>query len=225
MGVSGIGLSEGESMLGLFARRLEFNNSPMMMENFLNGRMVDWNDATFRTGFNQDYNASISGATERVNYYFSLGYINNEGAVQGNEYNAFRSNMKINAKITDWLEVGANVNFRTVRMEIFKYLLEVIIGIIICCVILHMLPCMITMVIMSNILCLVCLPMVGTITTLIVSITIWKRVYRIKYYFNAKITLPAGFLINSILLLVISGSMTVIGCLLICLMHLLLIEV
>ena len=56
--------------------------------------MVDWNDATFRTGFNQDYNASISGATERVNYYFSLGYINNEGAVQGNEYNAFRSNMK-----------------------------------------------------------------------------------------------------------------------------------
>ena len=33
------------------------------------------------------------------------------------------------------------------------------------------------------------------------------------------------FLINSILLLVISGSMPVIGCLLICLMHLLLIEV
>lgn len=70
IGVSGIGLSEGESMLGLFARRLEFNNSPMMMENFLNGRMVDWNDATFRTGFNQDYNASISGATERVNLSF-----------------------------------------------------------------------------------------------------------------------------------------------------------
>ena len=43
--------------------------------------------------------------------------------------------------------------------------------------------------------------------------------------FNAKITLPAGFSYQSILLLVISGSMTVIGCLLICLMHLLLIEV
>ena len=39
-------------------------------------------------------------------------------------------------------------------------------------------------------------------------------------YFASKV-----FLINSILLLVISGSMTVIGCLLICLMHLLLIEV
>lgn len=38
--------------------------------------------------------------------------MDNEGAVQGNEYHAFRSNMKINAKITDWLEVGANVNFQ-----------------------------------------------------------------------------------------------------------------
>ena len=108
IGVSGIGLSESESMLGLFARRLEFNNSPMMMENFFG--MVVWLIGMMllsASGFNQDYNASISGATERVNYYFSLGYINNEGAVQGNEYNAFRSNMKINAKITDWLEVGA----------------------------------------------------------------------------------------------------------------------
>lgn len=83
VGASGIGPSEGETALNLFARRLQFYNSPMVMDNFLNGRMVDWNDATFRTGFNQDYNASISGATERVNYYFSLGYVNNEGAVQG----------------------------------------------------------------------------------------------------------------------------------------------
>lgn len=60
IGTSGIGLAEGESVLSLFARRLEFNNAPMMMDNFLNGRMVDWNDATFRTGFNQDYNANVS---------------------------------------------------------------------------------------------------------------------------------------------------------------------
>ena len=112
IGASGFGPTEGESALSLWARRLEFSNSPLMMQNFLNGQMVDWNDATFRTGFNQDYNASISGATENVNYYLSLGYVKNEGSVQGNEYNAFRGNMKINGKITDWLEVGANVNFQ-----------------------------------------------------------------------------------------------------------------
>lgn len=67
-GVSGIGPTTGESALSLFARRLEFNNSPLVLQNFLNGQVTDWNDATFRTGLNQDYNASISGATERVNY-------------------------------------------------------------------------------------------------------------------------------------------------------------
>lgn len=111
-GHSGFGPTDGESMLSLFGRRLEMNNSPLVFNNFLAGKTYDWNDATFRTGFNQDYNASISGATDNVNYYLSFGYMNNEGAVQGNEYQAFRSNMKINAKITDWLEVGANVNFQ-----------------------------------------------------------------------------------------------------------------
>ncbi len=112
IGASGVGLTDGESILGLYARRLGMTNSPKVLENFLAGNITDWNDATFRTGFNQDYNASISGATEKVNYYFSLGYVNSEGAVQGNEYNAFRANMKINANVTDWLEVGANVNFQ-----------------------------------------------------------------------------------------------------------------
>ena len=109
---SGLGFSEGESALSLFARRLTLDVSPLVYNNFLAGNTFDWYDSTFRTGINQDYNASISGATDKVNYYLSVGYMDNEGAVQGNDYHAFRSNMKINAKITDWLEVGANVNFQ-----------------------------------------------------------------------------------------------------------------
>lgn len=50
--------------------------------------------------------------TERVNYYLSLGYLSNEGMVRGNEYSAVRANMKLDAKVTDWFSVGANVNFQ-----------------------------------------------------------------------------------------------------------------
>ena len=50
--------------------------------------------------------------TERVNYYFSLGYLSNEGIVRGNEYSAVRANMKLDAKVTDWFSVVANVNFQ-----------------------------------------------------------------------------------------------------------------
>lgn len=111
-GKSGFGPSEGESHLSLYARRLELNNAQLVYDNFLAGKTYDWNDATFRTGLNQDYNASIAGATDHVNYYLSFGYVDNEGAVQGNDYHAFRSNLKLSAKITDWFEVGANVNFQ-----------------------------------------------------------------------------------------------------------------
>ena len=103
----------GESLLSLYARRMGFDaDAALVMENFLAGRTYDWEDATFRTGFNQDYNASISGATDRVSYYLGFGYLNNEGAIQGDDYHTYRANMKLNAKITDWLEVGANVNFQ-----------------------------------------------------------------------------------------------------------------
>lgn len=82
------------------------------LANFLLGQTFDWYDHSFRTGLNQNYNVSMSGATDRVNYYFSLGYMDNEGVAVGNDYTTFRSNMKVNAKVTNWFEVGANVNFQ-----------------------------------------------------------------------------------------------------------------
>lgn len=107
-----ITMQAGESNQSLYARRLLLNNAPFVYNNYLEGKTVDWSDLTFRTGIRQDYNASVSGATERVNYYMSMGYLKNEGAVQGNDYHAFRASIKLNAKITNWLEVGANINFQ-----------------------------------------------------------------------------------------------------------------
>lgn len=110
--MGGTVLESGESYKSLYARRLRLNEAKNVYDNYLADKTYDWSDATFRTGLNQDYNASISGATDNSNYYLSMGYLKNEGAVQGNDYNTFRANMKINANVTDWLEVGANVNFQ-----------------------------------------------------------------------------------------------------------------
>lgn len=89
---------------------MEFQGNAL--DNLLAGRTVDWADKTYRTGFNQDYNASISGAGENVNYYFSLGYLKNQGAAKSDEYEAIRANMKLDANVTKWLQIGANVNFQ-----------------------------------------------------------------------------------------------------------------
>lgn len=107
-----ITLQQGETNQSLYARRLLLNNAAFVYNNYLNGETTDWESLTFRTGLRQDYNASISGATERINYYFSLGFLKNEGVVQGNDYKSFRGKIKLSAKITDWLEIGTNVNFQ-----------------------------------------------------------------------------------------------------------------
>lgn len=105
--------TNGESLESIYAKRLNmYNYSKDAYEGFLAGRITDWEDVVFRAGMRQDYNASISGATDRINYYLSFGYLRNEGVTIGDDYKSFRSNVKINGKVTDWLEIGANINFQ-----------------------------------------------------------------------------------------------------------------
>lgn len=101
---------DGESDYSIYGKRLGLEDS--VLENFLAGRTFNWYNHSFRTGINQDYNASVSGASDKMNYYMSLGYLKNEGAVKGNDYQSIRANLKVNGNITDWLEIGANVNFQ-----------------------------------------------------------------------------------------------------------------
>ncbi len=102
--------TEGEGLMSIWGRRLGMEDA--VLQNFINGKTFDWYDQTFRTGINQDYNASVSGAGERINYYMSFGYLKNEGAIRGNDYQTMRANLKVSGKVTDWLEIGANVNFQ-----------------------------------------------------------------------------------------------------------------
>lgn len=102
--------ADGSSMRYIYGQRLGMEDA--VLRNFDADRDFSWYDQTFRTGFNQDYHASISGASDKVNYYMSFGYLSNKGAIRGNDYSAMRANMKLNGKITDWFEVGANVNFQ-----------------------------------------------------------------------------------------------------------------
>ncbi|MFN0256913.1 SusC/RagA family TonB-linked outer membrane protein [Pedobacter ureilyticus] len=102
----------GESDASIYARRLTLNEGGILND-YLAGNTFDWYEHTFRTGFNKDYNASLSGASDKMNYYMSMGYLNNEGAVDYNNYKAIRSNLKLEGKVNKWLEIGANVNFQS----------------------------------------------------------------------------------------------------------------
>ena len=99
----------------ILGARLGFQET--VLQNYIDGKTYDWFDNAYRTGFNQDYNVSVSGASEKMNYYLSVGYVNNQSAYRDDNYSAVRANIKISGKVNNWLEIGANVNFQDRRED------------------------------------------------------------------------------------------------------------
>jgi len=81
------------------------------IENYFNGKTYDWYDASFQTGLKQDYDFSLSGKGNRLSYYFSLGYLNSKGVIAGDEYKNYRTNLKLDANVTSFLDVGLSAKF------------------------------------------------------------------------------------------------------------------
>lgn len=90
-------------------RRIGFKN--LEIQNYLDGKSVDWADMVFQNGLRQDYNASISGKTKGVNYYWSMGWTDNEGIIVNNGYKSFKTRLNLDAKINKFLTVGLNAQF------------------------------------------------------------------------------------------------------------------
>lgn len=84
---------------------------PVEVQNYLAGKTVDWEDMVFQNGFNQNYSASISGKTKGVNYYWSMGYTDNNGIIADDEFKSFKTRLNLDAKIAKFLTVGLNAQF------------------------------------------------------------------------------------------------------------------
>lgn len=71
-------------------------------------REINWLDESTRTGWVQDYSVSVSGAGEKLNYYLSTAYANNQGVVIGDDFDRISVLGKVNADITSWLQIGVD---------------------------------------------------------------------------------------------------------------------
>lgn len=80
-------------------------------ENWKNGKTTDWMDLVSRTGVMQNYSASISGATEKMNYFLSSSYTDQQGITVGDDYNRLALSARLQTDITNWLQVGGQANY------------------------------------------------------------------------------------------------------------------
>ena len=79
--------------------------------NYQNCLTTDWLAYSTRIGVKQDYQASVSGAGEKVNYYLSVSRSDSKGIVKGDDFTRFNLLGKINTDITSWLNVSMDAAF------------------------------------------------------------------------------------------------------------------
>ena len=54
--------------------------------------------------FRQEYNVSVSGATDKTDYFISAGYLEDPSYIQGSQFNRYNVRSNINSQITKWLK-------------------------------------------------------------------------------------------------------------------------
>lgn len=84
---------------------------PIEIENYKAGKSVDWSRQIFQKGLRQDHTVSLSGKKDEFSYYMSLGYLSNEGILQGDMFKTVRGRLNLEGKINKFLTVGTNLQF------------------------------------------------------------------------------------------------------------------
>ncbi|MBQ9660351.1 MAG: SusC/RagA family TonB-linked outer membrane protein [Bacteroidales bacterium] len=68
-------------------------------------------DNMFKTAVRQEYNVSASGSNDKVDYYLSVGYLDNQSYIVGSSYNRLSARANVNAQLTKWLRAGMNIGY------------------------------------------------------------------------------------------------------------------
>src|SRR5690606_17000936 len=85
------------------------NLYPTEKKNAMAGKTIDWYPLVMdNSAIRQSYDLSIGGGTDNSQYYWSVGYTDNQGIIRGDEFSTIRSRLNVDFTIADWLSVGAN---------------------------------------------------------------------------------------------------------------------
>ena len=91
----------------------EQGDAPRFTQEEINaiGDGTDWQEEVFQTAIAQSHQVSISGGSEKSNYYVGINYLNQDGIVEGSSFQ--RYNLRFNQEVrpVDKLKLNFNLNF------------------------------------------------------------------------------------------------------------------
>ncbi len=73
----------------------------------------DYQDEIFTGAFGTDNHVSVSGGSDKTNYFASFGYFNNDGIIKNTNFTKYTGRLRLNQTLADWanLSVGLAYNY------------------------------------------------------------------------------------------------------------------
>lgn len=103
-------LPEGQNLIGT---NLKLNPAAKM--GYTDGEYYyqadDWYKEVFHNSFRQEYNVSVSGNTDKLNYYASLGFLDDGGVVNNSNYKRYSGRINAEYKPKDWMKFTTNLGY------------------------------------------------------------------------------------------------------------------
>ena len=75
------------------------------------GKGTNWQDEVFRTALQHQHQISAQGGTDKVQYYVSGSYMNQEGTIIGSNFNRLSFRTNLDAQLKKWFKLGINATY------------------------------------------------------------------------------------------------------------------
>lgn len=75
----------------------------------------DWTKEQLRNGLRQEYNLNISGGSDRMNYFVSGGYLDDQGLIRNSHFKRLSTRTAVDYQLYDWLKIGTNLSYAYVN--------------------------------------------------------------------------------------------------------------
>lgn len=77
----------------------------------------NWSDETFGTGQTQSYQFSFSGGSDKSQYYFSIGYLGDDGIVEPAKFDRISAVLNLDNELKSWLRVGTSISISRLNTQ------------------------------------------------------------------------------------------------------------
>ena len=75
------------------------------------GKGTNWQDAVFQTALQHQHQVSAEGGTEKIKYYVSASYMDQDGTLIGSNFNRYSFRVNLDSQLKSWLKLGLSATY------------------------------------------------------------------------------------------------------------------